>query len=116
MDFKIGGHRDLYFFSEELYSQDSLRPPEPPKLQNPGARRAGFDPGRADQNGFWCFQASLSSPTMNQACADVLGAHKVEVLVYITRCSSGMGFPKSKIEHRTKIEHPWIERRKAGKA
>ena len=70
MHFKIGGLGDLYFFSGELYSQGSLRPTRACKLKNPGARRAGFDPGWADQKGFWCFQASVGSSAINKACPE----------------------------------------------
>ena len=73
MHFKIGGLGDLYFFSKELYSQCSPRPPGSHKLENAGARRAGFAPGRVDQIGFWCFLASKGSPAANHACPEVPG-------------------------------------------
>ena len=65
--FKIGGLRDTYFFSKELYSQGPPTPPGPCKLENPGARRAGFGADRADQSGFWCLLASTDTIAMNQA-------------------------------------------------
>ena len=61
--FKIGGRRDTYFFSKELYSQGPPTPPGPCKPENPGEMRAGFG---ADQS-FWCLLASTDTIAMNQA-------------------------------------------------
>ena len=63
----------MYVFSRDSYiceASTSLQHDENRETPEQGGPRAGFDPGWADQKGFWCFQASVGSSAINEACPE----------------------------------------------